>query len=293
MLQRRITGQAEVGIDVALKSNFGVGATEELNLRVSVASLARVVFEHPRDRHPMLALERVATLRERESGQHVTVKAQPFGGAVRLRDVSALQELIGDFHFDSGRSRAEGDFRIQIRPSDWERLRFFCLRHLQGDDESVLEAGPERELVEEFSDALHIRIAPAQYRLKPMGLIVENEPTNTDNIHATHSPTVRIYSVFEARILDPTLARAMLGNSERYSDQDLDTLALQDARRGGKGRANAILALPVALLVNTYRAMSPETRNAPVTIEGHYLDANVPAVLGEVSVPRFQRLSQT
>jgi hypothetical protein len=260
---------------------------------VSVASLARVVFEHPRDRHLMLALERVATLRESESGQHVRVKAQPFGGAVRLRHVSALRSLIGDFHFDSGRSRDEGDFRIQIRPSDWERVRFFCLQHLQGDDESVLEAGPERELVEEFNDALHIRITPTQYRLKRMGLIIENEPTRTDNIHATDSPTVRIYNVFEARILDPTLARAMLGNSERYSDQDLDALALQDARRGGKGRANAILALPVALLTNAYQAMSPETRNAPVTIERHYLDSNVPAVLEEVSVPRFQRLSKT
>jgi hypothetical protein len=148
MPQRRTPSQADVGTGVALKSNFGVGATEELSLRVSVASLARVVFEHPRDRHPMLALERVATLRERESGQHVTVKAQPFGGAVRLRDVSALQVLIGDFHFDSVRSRDEGDFRIQIRPSDWERVKRFCLQHLQGDDESVLEAGPERELVE-------------------------------------------------------------------------------------------------------------------------------------------------
>jgi hypothetical protein len=39
-----------------------------------------------------------------------------------------------------------------------------------------------------------------------------------------------------------------------------------------------------------YLAMSPGARDAPVTVEGHYLDGNVPAVLEEITVPRFQRL---
>ncbi len=269
--------------------NIGIGATKELSLRVSVASLAKVLFNHPQAGHPMLALERKATLREGESGQDVTVKAQPFGGAIRLRDVSALQSLIGVFHFDSQRSRSERDFRVQIRPSDWETVKRFCLQRLRDEDESVLEAGPERELIEEFADALAISITLGQYRLKRIGPVIENTPAHTDNIHAVGSPTVRIYNVFEVGIVDPSLATAMLSNSEQYSDQDLQELALQDARYGGKGRANAILALPLELLTSAYWAVSPEARDAPVTVEGHYLDGNVPAVLEDVVAPKFQR----
>ncbi len=47
---------------------IGVGATEEPSLRLSVASLARVLFKHPQAEHEMLALERTATLRETEAG---------------------------------------------------------------------------------------------------------------------------------------------------------------------------------------------------------------------------------
>ena len=36
---------------------IGVGATENLGLRVSVATLVRVLFENPRDGELMLALE--------------------------------------------------------------------------------------------------------------------------------------------------------------------------------------------------------------------------------------------
>lgn len=273
------------------KLDIGIGATGELSLRVSVATLARVIFKHPQEGYLMLALERVATLRETEDGHHVMVKAQPLGGAVRLRDVSALQGLIGDFHFDSERSRSEGDFRVQIRPSDWEVVKRFCLQHIQDEDDAVLETSPNRELGEEFADALKLKITSSQYRLKPRGLVIENEPAMTDNIHATGHPTVRIYNVFEVRILDPSLVKAMLGNSQRYSDQDLQELALQDARSGGKGRANAILALPVQLLTRAYRAMSPEERDFPITIEGHYLDGNIPAVLEEVLAPKLRRVT--
>ena len=36
----------------------GIGATDELSLRLSVATLVRVLFENPKDRELMLALER-------------------------------------------------------------------------------------------------------------------------------------------------------------------------------------------------------------------------------------------
>jgi hypothetical protein len=58
-------------------------------------------------------LERKATLRE----DKVEVKSQPFGGAIRILDLDTIHDMIGDFHFDSERSRTEQDFRLFIRPS--------------------------------------------------------------------------------------------------------------------------------------------------------------------------------
>jgi hypothetical protein len=270
--------------------HIGVGATEELSLRVSVASLAKVVFTHPQVGYTMLALERKATLGQSRGRQAVMVKAQPFGGAVRLLNVGALKELTGDFHFDSQRSRSEGDFRIQIRPSDWDKVKMFCLQHLQDEHETILEASPGRELSEEFADALGIRLTSTQYIAQPMGPVIENQPADTTNIYAAGYPTVRIYNVFEVRVVDPHLAMAMLTNSESHSDQDLQDLAMQDARSYGQGRANAVLTIPIELVIQAYATLSPEERNSPVIIEGHLLDGNVTAVLGEVLASKFQSL---
>ena len=70
-----------------------IGATDELSLRVSVATLVRVLFENPRDGELMIALERRATLRETKSGPVVHIRSQPFGGAIRIRDLNAVREL--------------------------------------------------------------------------------------------------------------------------------------------------------------------------------------------------------
>jgi hypothetical protein len=86
------------------------------------------------------------------------------------------------------------------------------------------------------------------------------------------------------------LVTAILTNSERYSDQDLQELALEDSRNGGKGRANAMLALPIDFLTNVYLAMSPQERNLPITVEGHRLDGNISTVLEHVLTPKYQRL---
>lgn len=50
----------------------------------------------------------------------------------------------------------------------------------------------------------------------------------------------------------------MLANSKSYSDRDLGELALEDARKGGKGRSNAILTLPMEHLRDHYLSMPPE-----------------------------------
>ncbi len=267
------------------------GAAGELTLRVSVATLVRVLFERPRGGELMLALERKATVREGADRQQVRVRAQPFGGAVQFRSLTPLQTLIRDFSFDSERSRAENDFRILIRPAAWDVVRQFCLEHLDDVDSPVLDPDPARELAEEFAEALAINLKPNQYTRRPIGTVVENHPTATDNPRAPGYSTARIYRIYEARIVDASLSRAMLANSERYSDQDLHDQALVEARNGGRGRANAILALPVKRLTEAYWAMSPEARVAPVSfINGHELDGNVSAVLEGVAVPANRKL---
>lgn len=269
-----------------MKHNLGIGATPELSLRVSVATLVRVIFKHPINGELMLALERKATLHETK----VEVKSQPFGGAIRILDLNALHDLIGDFHFDSERSRSEQDFRIFIRPSDWEAVQGFCINHFRGFDDSVLESDPTRELAEEFADALQISLKPTQYTLKLVGTVVEDDPVPTENIHARGHLTSRVYRIFEARILDASLSHAMLTNNEGYSHHDLQELALQDARNGGKGRANAMLALPLKLISDAYLAMSPEAPNTPISFEDNRLDESVAAILEGVTVPKYQRL---
>jgi hypothetical protein len=266
--------------------NPGIGATDELSLRVSVATLVRVVFKHPGNGEWMLALERKATLHENT----VEVKSQPFGGAIRILDLEAIHDLIGDFHFDSERSRTEQDFRLFIRPSSWSMLREFCIQRLNRENDPILETDPTRELVEEFADALKINLQPEQYASNPLATVVENEATPTENIHAKGIPTVRVYRIFETTVTNSALAHAMLKNSEGISHKRMCELALKDARNGGKGRANAVLALPLKAITDTYLALSPKERNSPIFIEKNLFDETVPAVLEGIPILKYQRL---
>lgn len=270
-------------------AEIGVGATEDLNLRVSAATLVRVLFKNPRDGNLMLALERKATLREAEKERLVEIKSQPFGGAIRVLELRALRERIGDFHFDSERSRSEQDFRIFIRPSAWETVREFCIEHFSRVDSPVLETDPGRELAEEFADALKINLRQDQYIHKPVATVVEDDPAPAKNIHAKGILTVRVYRIFEATISDPLLAHTIMTNSESLSHQDLCDLALEDAQNGGKGRANAILALQMKFIRNIYLAMSPKERLGPILFEKNLLDETVPVVLDGIAIPKYQR----
>lgn len=266
-----------------------VGATEELSLRVSVAALVSVLFDDPEDGRTMLALERTATLREIEGRPEVTVRAKPFGGGVRLTNPQALKGLIGHFQYDSERSRRERDFRIQIRPASWEKVKEICQEHLKETEKGIMDSSPERELAEEFEDTLNVRITPDQYHLKPLGIIVEDLPSETDNVRAEGLPTVRVYYVFEARMEAPEIITMILANSRRYSDKDLQEMAWKDARQGGKGRANAILALVLDDLKDVYRSIPVDRRGGLIRIGGYQLDGNVLAILEEVDTPKYQR----
>jgi hypothetical protein len=269
-----------------MKHNPGIGATPDLSLRVSVATLVRAVFKHPINGEWMLALERKATLHETT----VEVKSQPFGGAIRILDLDTIHNLIGDFHFDSKRSRSEQDFRLFIRPSAWSVLRAFCIQHLSHVADLTLETDPARELAEEFDDALKINLQPGQYVSTPVATVVEDKAAPTKNINANGYPTVRMYRVFEASITDSALAHAMMKNSESLSHERICELALEDARNGGKGRANAMLVLPLKHLIDNYLGMPPKECNAPILFEKHRLDETVPAMLEGVTTPKYQRL---
>ena len=269
-----------------MKHNPGIGATPDLSLRVSVATLVQVVFKHPSNSEWILVLERKATLNESK----VDVKSQPFGGAIRILDLEAIHDLIGDFNFDSDRSRTEQDFRLFIRPSCWSVLREFCIQRLSRVNDPILETDPTRELAEEFADALKINLQPEQYTSIPVATIVENEATPTENIHAKDIHTVRVYRIFEATITYSALAHAILKNSESLSHKRMCELALVDARDGGKGRANAVLALPLKDITDTYLSLSINERNSPIFYEENRFDETVPAVLEGITVLKYQRL---
>ena len=263
----------------------GIGTTGELSLRVSVATLVRVLFDHPQNSELMLALERKATLLEERRHGFVQVKTQPFGGALRLNDLRALQERIGNFHFDSEESRAEQDFRLFIRPSAWEEVREFCLEQFKNADRSILECDPRRELMEEFTEAMGIALKPDQYAYRVVGTIIEDHPSATENTHARGCLTVRLYRIFEARILDSALSAAMLAHTETTSDQRLRELA----RESITGRANAALTLPLEQITAFYEQTTLEERNSPISIQSHLLDETVAAVLENVTVPKYRR----
>jgi hypothetical protein len=266
----------------------GVGPTDALSLRVSVASLARVVFKNPEDGQTLLALERKATMLPAEG--RVIVKAQPFGGALRIENLLPLKERIGDFHFDSLRSRSEMDFRLFIRPAAWGAVKDFSLEQFRGPVGSVLESGPDRELVEEFGDTLGVDLSPDQYQCNPLWTILENEPVPTENARAKSQPTVRIYRVFDVRITDSDLAKAMILNSHGNSDRELGEFAHENAREGRTGWANAMLVLPLEPLMLFYRSLPDEQRNMPAIYEGFHLGSSMTALLDGVLAPKYQRV---
>jgi len=267
-----------------------VGATRELSLRVSVAVLARVLFEHPKNGNLMLALERKATLLEKADDSHTEVMTQPFGGAVRISDLQTFHKKVGEFHFDSSRSRDEGDFRIFIKPSRWPFVREFCIEHLKDSHDQILENDPARELIEEFEDTLKIRLTNDQFKSEPEGIVVEETPLPTNNTRASGYPTVRVYHIYETLLTDPALAKEVILGSDRISDKELSELVRKDASSGGKGRANAILALPLKKVVDYYQSLPLKMRNKVIVIDDHQLSETTAAILDGVEVPKYKRI---
>lgn len=257
-------------------------------LRVSVATYNQVIFPHPADGSMMLALERKATSLSDDS---VSVRAQPFGGGIRILNPTPLQRIIGKIQFDSERSKQEQDFRILIPSSKWELIKQYCLQHLEDEDNIELEAEPDRELVEEFMETMKVKLSPSQYTVQPLGFVIENRPVRTSNDYARGQLTVHLYRIFRVQIIDSTLCTIMGSISQLYTDQGLERLVRNKLEDGGQGRANTILTLSLDRIKDTYLAFAPEMRYRKIVVEDHTLDESVLAVLEDIEIPEYERVS--
>lgn len=257
--------------------------TNEQSLRVSVATYNQVVFPHPENGMTMLALERKGTVRKDGS---VNVRAQPFGGGVKILDPFSLERMLGELKFDSERSKQEQDFRILIPPSKWDQVKQYCLRHLEDLADNELESSPVRELTEEFEETLGVDIQPEQYTFQPIESVVENTPVWTKNWYASGFPTVRVYRTYLVNLLDADLCKTLLAASQRVSDQTLGKQAMES----GTGRANSVLALPLNSVTEAWLAIPPEARYRNINLDGYELDESVLAILGDVDVPQYHRM---
>ncbi|MGD8406525.1 MAG: hypothetical protein PVJ21_22910 [Anaerolineales bacterium] len=263
------------------------GVNTPKTLRVSVATYNQVLFPHPENGTIMLALERKATVLENGS---VNVRAQPFGGGVRILNPDPLKQILGEIRFDSERSQRDQDFRILIPPAKWGLVRRYCLEHLGHPHDPEIESAPDRELIEEFEETMQVALEATQYCVEALGFVVEDNPVWTNNWYARGYLTVRVYRIYKVRIVDVALFEFMLTAGQKYTDQDLETLALKDLQTGGRGKANSILILPLDKVVGAFSTLPPETRYRKLEVEGHYLDESVLAVLGEVEVPQYKKI---
>jgi len=252
-------------------------------LRVSVATYNQVVFPHPENGIIMLALERRATAFKDGC---VNVRAQPFGGGVRILDPTSLKEILGEIQFDSERSQQEQDFRILIQPSQWEAVKKYCLLHLENPNASKIESAPERELTEEFAETMGVVLKQSQYAVESMGFVIEDNPVWTENWYSRGFPTVRVYRTYKIQILDPDLCKTLLIISGQVSDEELGMRALNN----NASRANSVLTLPLDKVREMFLTVPAETRYNKIEVDHHILDESVLVVLKDIEVSQYLRL---
>lgn len=252
-------------------------------LRVSVATFNQVIFPHPENGTLLLTLERRATVLKDGS---VIVRAQPFGGGVKLLNSNSLKRIVGEIQFDSYRSKQEQDFRILIDPSQWEAVKGYCLLHLQDPKDLDLETTPVRELVEEFEETMGVVLKTSQYTFQPIEFVIENRPAWTENWYARGFPTVRIYRTYNVEIVCENMRRTVVKTSELVSDEILGKRALEN----GTGRANSVLVLPLDKVRESFLALPLEKRFNTIEIDHHMLDESVLVVLEDIEVPQYQRM---
>jgi hypothetical protein len=268
--------------------SFEVGPTEELSLRVSVATLSRVIFQPGDDGQLQLALEHKAHVHQTPQGPQLLAQAQPLGGGIRLLEPEALADHLGRFHFDSPRSKQEQDFRLFIRPSCWNDLLSLMEEELKLTHGAVVESEPGREIEEELFESLGLLVTPDQYSTYRLGLAVEKEPTPTHSWRAPGQPTARVYAIDEVVIADEVVCARLLAASREQTTSQLLALAQERSQSDGHGRANGVLVVPVAELQRTYKALPFEQRSEPLPFSGTVLSSNVVVLFPEVVTPRYE-----
>jgi hypothetical protein len=112
----------------------------------------------------------------------------------------------------------------------------------------------------------------------------------TGNVHAENQPTVRLYRIFDVCITDTGFVQTVLSHNQRYSNRYLEKLAHENARRGGRGWANALLVTPLEALISFYLAMPEVERNSPARFDGLQLEPNVTTLLDNSLASRYQRV---
>jgi hypothetical protein len=229
----------------------------------------------------MLVLERKAVVEIGPDGEKERLQAQPLGGASRLANPAALMKVAGQFNYDSSESKAEGDFRIQIRPTDWPRVQDFCVRHFMTPSTGVIEANPQRELAEELGEALQVDVSETAYSTRNLGIVVRGA-TSTHRAGVSGQQTVRVFNIYHVEITDPQLIAKILENTSTVSHESLLDDARAKARSSGKkGKSTALVAIPLAEVEAAYQAVDLDGEWPPVTVDGHSIADNVPAVLCE------------
>jgi len=217
-----------------------------------------------------LALERRAT----RVNSAISVQTQPFGGALRILDPAGFRTAAGGYAYDSVLSSEEQDLRILIPPAAWETVREFILSQMQSNQSEMIEANPCRELEEEFLESVGIQLLPEHYSYRPVGISIQDQPLPTKNRRLPGAPTVRIYRIFEVVLHDRGICEATLERGKRFTDDDLRALAELDAARGGKGRANSVLVMPLDEARDAYRAVLPQAAR-PFSIRDPVLESTL------------------
>lgn len=242
-------------------------------LRVSVASLSRLTVDVHGESY--VVLERVPA---RGPGPR-EYRCQPLGGAVQILDATAFARGAARFDFDSLRSQAEADCRILVNPADWPRVRDFCVRELETGGR-ILESSPDRELVEELSDALQSPVDPSMLSSRAIGTWVRDDAVTTENRRAAGLPTVRVYRIWSSLVCDRRLLERIehlcfggsrdSRGSEPFGDHADEPRALRDPRETA---AAGLAAIPIDVL----RAACAESEGAlsSQVVMGQSLDETV------------------
>jgi hypothetical protein len=221
----------------------GVGATEEYNLRVSAATLARVRLRMP-DNKPTFWVFEAKVWAEVKDGKIVqqVAQLQPLGGACQLIEPETLWQLTKGFNFDSDKSRRESDFRLFVRAGQWDLIKEFLEKEFARPADGAVASDIKRELVEEIEEALRYQLrGEFGYLAWPMGTVVQGEAQKTLRSGMVGVETKRVFKIYDVEILDARLVDMLLTGARPLAKQMLDVACEKAlASPDGKGRVTSL-----------------------------------------------------